>query len=285
MPELRVAVVQVSPGSDVAANLERVKRLVAEAAAAGARLVVLPEMFSGIVPPERWREIAEPEGGAVESSIIQLSRENHVWLMGGTGVQTHPQDGTGLRQYNVCTTTSPRGEVIARYRKMHLFWTDIPGSTRYDERSYLCAGDTQVALDIEGFRTAIGICYDLRFPEFFRKPLGAPADLYCLGAAFMKATGQAHWETLVRARAIENLAYFAAAGTVGRHYEIAGRPGEWVETYGHSMIVSPWGEVLASVEEGEGIAVADVSREGIEEARRRLGALDHMREDLWPRRH
>jgi nitrilase len=285
MSILRVAVVQVSPGCDVTANLARAAELVAEAAAKGARLVVLPEMFAGVVPAERWGEIAETEGGPVESGLVHLSRLHHVWLTAGVGVQTRPQDPTGRRTYNVCTTTDPRGEIVARYRKMHLFWTDIPGATRYDERSHLCAGDCQTVVDIEGFRTAVGICYDLRFPEFFRKPLGAPADLYCLGAAFMKATGQAHWETLVRARAIENLSYFAAAGTWGRHYEVAGRPGEWVETYGHSMIVSPWGEVLAQVGEGEGVAVAEISHERIAEARKRLGALDHMREELWPRGH
>jgi len=135
---------------------------------------------------------------------------------------------------------------------------------------------------LEGMRIAVGICYDVRFPEFFRLPGGKPVDMYCLPAAFMHATGEAHWDLLIRSRAVENLAYFAAAGTVGCHYEVEGRAGESVNTYGHSMIVSPWGEVLAEVPTGHGVAVATVARDEIDACRRKLGALDHIRGDLWP---
>ncbi len=276
-----VAALQLSPGEDRRANLDRAAALLSEAAARGARIAVLPEMFGGLLPPERWRETAEPAGGATEGFLASQARAKGVHVVGGSYVE-RSSDG---RFFNTCACFDAQGRLLGRYRKMHLFWTDIPGATRYDERSHLVAGDKQCVFEVEGLRVAVGICYDLRFPEFFRMPEGRPVDLYCLGAAFMEATGRAHWEVLARARAIENLAFFAAAGTVGRHYDIHDRPGESVATYGHSMIVSPWGEVVDVREVGEGLAVAEVSRAAVEEARGRLGALSHIREDLWPRAH
>lgn len=277
MSGIGVSVVQMSPGGDREDNLARAATLVAESAEKGAKLAVLPEMFSALVPAARWKQAAERQGGRVETFLADAARKHRMYIVGGSYVEAA---GDG-RFFNTCPVFAPDGSVVGRYRKMHLFWTDIAGATRYDERSYLAAGDTQLVFDAAGFTVAVGICYDLRFPEFFRKPLGRTPDIYCLGAAFMHTTGKAHWETLVKARAIENLAYFAAAGTVGRHYEVAERPGEFVETWGHSMLVSPWGEAVAETAEGEGVAVGEVAHEAIAGARARLAALDHMRDDLW----
>ena len=252
-------------------------RLLAEAAAQGAGIVVLPEMFSAFVPPGSWRATAEGAGGPTEAFLSSAAARHRVCVVGGSYVEKAGEDVF----YNTCPVVSAEGAVVARYRKMHLFWTDIPGATRYDERSYLAAGDARVVFETAGFRICVGICYDLRFPEFFRFPGGLPVDLFCLPAAFMEATGCAHWEVLVRSRAIENLAYFAAAGTCGRHYEVEDRPGETVSTYGHSMVVSPWGQVLAQVDSCEGVAVAKISRAAIDRTRERLGALRHVRGDLW----
>lgn len=280
MPRAVVSVVQFCPGKSREGNFSLAAGLIDEAASQGGRIVVLPEMFSRFGPADEWRANAETSGGPTEEFLRATAAGRKVYVVGGSFLE---KAGDG-HYYNTCPVVSPEGAVIACYRKMHLFWTDIPGATSYDERSYLSAGDSRCVFEADGFRVAVGICYDLRFPEFFRLPGGRPVDLYCLPAAFMEATGRAHWDVLVRSRAVENLAYFAAAGTAGRHYEIPGRPGEDVRTYGHSMIVSPWGETLAAVSGNSGVATALMTREEILRTRSRLGALDHIRGDLWGRK-
>jgi len=272
---LRTAVTQASPGENRDDNLERAAELLAEASAGGARLVVLPELFSALAAPARWRELGEPPGGPVERFLSGQARRHGLFLVGGSYLED-----AGETLYNTCPVFAPDGSLLGRYRKMHLFSVDIPGEVYYDEGKHISAGDERFVFEADGLRVAVGICYDLRFPEFFRMPGGRPADLYCLGAAFMAPTGRAHWRALVRARAIENLAFFAAAGTVGTHYEIPEKPGEYVGTWGHSMIVDPWGEVAAELEEGEGVAAAEVTREEVERLRTRLAALEHAREEL-----
>jgi len=280
MADLKVAVLQFCPRGDTNANLSAAERLLAGAAAAGARLAVLPEMFSCLVSADRWAAVAEEAHGGVERFLAAQAVKHDIYVVGGSYVERAP----GGALYNTSAVLGPAGEILGRYRKMHLFWTDIPGQVLYDERTYLSAGRERFTFDADGFRAAVGICYDLRFPEFFRFPGGSAVDLYCLPAAFMQTTGRAHWEVLLRARAIENLAYVAAAGTVGTHHETPDKPGESARTYGHSMIVGPWGDVLSQAGDGEGIAVASVSRGEIDRARARLAALEHVREDLCPRR-
>jgi len=280
MPESSIAIIQFCPGPDRAANLATAERLLAGAAGKAAHIAVLPEMFSCLVAPHQWAGICEGEGGTVERFLSAAAARHRLFIVGGSYVEKSRNGSL----YNTSPVFGPDGTLVGRYRKMHLFWTDIPGTTNYDERSILSAGDRRLVFEADGFRVAVGICYDLRFPEFFRMPEGAPVDLYCLPAAFMAATGQAHWRALVVSRAIENLSYFAAAATVGCHYSVPGRPGETVNTFGHSMIVGPWGEVEAELSEEEGVAVAPLDRARISQARSRLAALKHIREDLWPNR-
>ncbi len=271
-----VAVIQMSPGADQSVNLSKADALLAKAAGNGAEICVLPEMFSALVGTSRWSEISEPAGGKVERFLSERAAEHRLLIVGGSYIEA-----AGDYFHNTCAVFAPDGSLVGRYRKMHLFWTHIEGQASYDERTCLVAGDKRLVFEALGFRVSVGICYDLRFPEFFRDPRQEPVDLYCMGAAFMQATGIAHWHTLVRARAIENLAYVAAAGTVGEHYPIEGRAGEVLKTFGHSMIVSPWGEVLDQVASGEGVAMAEASRSTLEQSRARLCALDHMRDELW----
>ncbi len=281
MSELTVAVLQFCPGIDQERNLKTAGRLLAQASFRGTRLAVLPEMFSRFLPAAKWRENAEETGGAVEKFLAEQALANRIYLVGGSYVEKTAEG----EYFNTCAVFTPEGQLAGRYRKMHLFWTDIPGRTRYDERSYLSAGEGRFSFDADGFRVEVGICYDLRFPEFFRPSGGKPADIFCLPSAFMEATGAAHWASLVRARAIENLAYFAAADTAGTHFDVAERPGEKVKTWGHSMVVGPWGNILGQVDSGEGMAVAEISHGDIARARAKLAALEHIRDDLWPKRH
>jgi len=274
--DARIAVIQMNPTPDRDRNFYRAADLLSRAREAGARIAVLPEMFSAMVPAWRWRGICEAAGGPVERFLSERARENDLVVVGGSYIE---DDNGSL--YNTCPVFDPEGALVGRYRKMHLFWTDIEDGVRYDERTWLSAGNERLVFEAAGFRLAVGICYDLRFPEFFRRPRGKPADVYCLPAAFMEATGRAHWHPLVRARAVENLAYFAASGTVGEHYPVNDASGELLKTYGHSIIVSPWGEVIQEIESGEGLAVAELRRDVIDRSRRRLRALDHVREDLW----
>jgi nitrilase len=171
---------------------------------------------------------------------------------------------------NRCCVFGPEGQAVGHYDKLHLFRYTNNAGEDYDEGRVLDAGDTPVALDLGGWRTGLSICYDLRFPELYRELMTPPCDLLSVPSAFTYTTGRAHWELLLRARAVENQCYVIAAAQGGRHDN--GR-----RTWGHSLVVDPWGEVLALCEEGEGLAMADISRERIDEVRRQLPALTHRR--------
>ena len=217
--------------------------------------------------------IAEHAGdGPIQRMLADVAREHGVWLIGGTlplvvDAAARP-DGAADRVMNANLVFSPRGELAARYDKMHLFAFDN-GRERYDEARTLQAGRTPVAFDADGWRVGLSVCYDLRFPELYRKLARPPCDLLSVPSAFTYTTGLAHWEVLLRARAIENQCYVVAAAQGGTHEN--GR-----RTFGHSLIVDPWGEVVACRrDDGEGVVVAELRRERIADVRRQLPALEH----------
>ena len=260
----RVAVVQMVSGHVVADNLERARLRVLEAARGGAALVVLPEYFAlmGMADTDKLA-VAEPFGhGPMQDAVAQMAREAGVWLVAGTLPLAGQNPG---RVRNSCLVFSPAGECVARYDKIHLFGFSGLGE-RYCESDTIEPGDTPVAVDTPLGRLGLSVCYDLRFPELYRR-LGEMTALV-LPAAFTAVTGEAHWEVLLRARAIENQCYAIAAAQGGVHS--SGR-----RTHGHSMIIDPWGRIVAELPEDEGVLWADLDPALLASVRNRLPALRH----------
>jgi predicted amidohydrolase len=269
--KLRVAAVQMSSQDDVGANLARAVELVARAAAAGAELVLLPENFAYFGPEEGKRAVAEDVGdspqGPILAAVADVARRTRVHVIAGGMPERAADPG---RPYNACVVVAPDGKTVGKYRKVHLFDVDVGDGQRYCESASTTPGDATVTVDIAGFTVGLSVCYDVRFPELYRKLAAAGADVLIVPAAFTLATGKDHWHVLLRARAIESQAYVVAAAQWGMHPR--GR-----RTYGKSLIADPWGDVIAQCAEGEGIAVADVDRAYIERVRATLPALRHRR--------
>lgn len=263
---VRVASVQMVSSTCVADNVAAVRRLVAGAAADGAQLVVLPEFFPmiGATDDARLAIRETPGQGPLQTMLAEVAAKHGVWLVGGS----IPLMGSDTRRaLNSTLVFDPQGQQISRYDKMHLFGFKA-GAESYDESLSIEAGCEPVAFDTPFARIGLSICYDLRFPEYFRQ-LG-DVDILILPAAFTATTGEAHWEVLLRARAIENQCYVIASAQGGRHE--TGR-----KTWGHSMIIDPWGEILSVLPSGEGWVCADFNRQRLDTVRHRLPALKHRR--------
>ena len=259
MARARIAAIQMVSGPDLAPNLAAAERLISAAAAAGARLAALPENFYLIGRDERAKvALREPDGkGPVQEFLSQQAKRNRLWIVGGTA-PISSRDETRIR--GACLVYDESGARVARYDKMHLF--HFEGETeRYDEARTLEPGERAVAVASPFGRLALSVCYDVRFPELYRG-LGE-FDVMFVPSAFTVPTGSAHWETLLRARAIENKAYVVAPAQGGEH--ASGR-----RTWGRSMIVDPWGEIIAMREQGEGVVLAEIDSERLREVRRRL---------------
>ncbi len=269
---MKIAAVQMVSTPDVDRNLEAARRLIAQAARGGAQLVALPEYFCLMGRAERDKlTVAEAPGeGPIQRMLSEAAREYGLWLIGGTlPIRTDDPD----RVLNANCVYAPDGSLAARYDKIHLFHFDN-GRERYDEGAAIRAGSTPTAFQAGALRVGLSVCYDLRFPELYRALSFAegarPCDLISVPAAFTHITGLAHWELLLRARAVENQCYVIAAAQGGRHEN--GR-----RTFGHSMVVDPWGRVLAVRPEGEGVVSADIETARIASVRSQLPALAHRR--------
>jgi deaminated glutathione amidase len=266
-----VAAVQMTSTRDVPANLAAAGELVAEAAARGARLVVLPENFSFLGATDADRvAAAEPFGdGPAQSFLAATAKRHGVWLVGGT---IPIRDG-GDRAASRSLLVAPDGSVAAHYDKIHLFDVDIPGreKERYSESATTLAGARVVVAETAVGRVGMTVCYDIRFPALFHRLSVLGTDVLVVPAAFTVPTGQVHWLPLLQARAIESLAYVVAAGQWGEH--AGGR-----KTYGHSMIIGPWGEVLAELPTGTGVISIDLDLMRLAELRERFPTVKHRRE-------
>jgi len=261
---LRVGAVQMVSGGDVDANLAAAAALIAEAADAGARLVVLPEYF-GIFGARASDKVAvrEADGdGPQQRFLAAEARRHRIWLVGGT-VPVACEDPARVR--SACLVYGPDGKRVARYDKIHLF-AFARGEERYDEGRTIEAGRTRATFDLPCGRVGLSVCYDLRFPELYRG--FGEVSLIVVPSAFTATTGAAHWHLLLRARAVENQCYLLAAAQGGTH------PGGR-RTYGHSALIDPWGRIVAEHEEGAGIVVGDVDPARIAEVRAQLPALAH----------
>jgi len=263
---MRLAAIQMVSAPELQPNLDAAARLVAQAAAQGAKLAALPENFYLIGRHEGDKvKLAERDGkGPVQDFLSSLSKQHRIWVMGGT-VPIEAKDKNRIR--GACLLYDDAGARVARYDKIHLF-RFTGDAEKYDETRTIEPGDTPLAIESPFGRLALSVCYDVRFPELY-SGLGRFEVLF-VPSAFTATTGAAHWETLLRARAIENQAYVVAPAQGGVH--ASGR-----RTHGHTMIVDPWGDVLGVKPEGEGLVIADIDPQRIKDVRQSLPALDNRK--------
>lgn len=272
---MKVAAIQMVSGVGLQANLLRAQSLLEEAARGGAELAVLPEYFCLLGRHNTDKlDIQEAWGaGPIQSFLADMARQLGLWIVGGTlPLTARPGDGGDARVNNSTLVFSPQGECVARYDKIHLFLFDN-GRERYDESRTLRGGTQPASFEIASrdgrrWRLGLSVCYDLRFPELYRAYARAGVDLLLVPSAFTHTTGQAHWEVLLRARAIENLAFVLAAAQGGLHEN--GR-----RTWGHSCLVDPWGQVLAERAQEEAVVAGELVPERLDQCRLQLPALEH----------
>jgi len=262
-----VAAIQMTSGSDKAANLEKAEHLIRLAAARGARLVGLPEVFNWRGKRVEEAAAAESLEGATLTLMAGLARELEIHLVAGSITEDAPGQP---KRYNTSVLFGPDGRRLAVYRKIHLFDVDLPGRVTIKESDAKLAG-TEVASAPTAFATiGLSVCYDLRFPELYRRLAFAGARIITIPSAFTFPTGEAHWDVLIRARAIENQCYVIAPAQFGPNIH-------GFSDYGNSMIVDPWGRVLARAADMEGVVVAPVDLDYLERVRRELPSLAHAR--------
>jgi len=266
-----IAAVQMCSTDDLAANLATCRRLAAEAADRGARILVLPECFAFLGSREGDKlAIAEALDDARPGPIVEMLQRvatTHRLVVVAGGLPERVA-GDPTRTYNTALVLGPGGELAARYRKIHLFDVDIPGGATLRESDATARGEAGLVVRSHGLGLGVTICYDVRFPELYRRLWRAGADVMLVPAAFTAHTGRAHWHLLLRARAIENQAYVVAAAQAGHHN--AKR-----ESFGHSMIVDPWGTIVAELPEGEGVVVAELDPAVLAKIRRNMPCATH----------
>jgi deaminated glutathione amidase len=266
---MRVAVVQMTSTDDVASNLASAAKFVALAAEQGAELVALPENFAYLRRDDAPIPCAQPLDGPIVGALREWARTHRVWLIGGTFHEAIPGEA---RVGNTSVAVAPTGEIAAVYRKVHLFDVDLTaqGGQAYRESDRVAAGAELASFDTPFGVVGLSVCYDVRFPELYRKLVERGARMLCVPAAFARETGRDHWEVLLRARAIENQCYVLAPAQCGEH------PGGRL-TYGRSMIVDPWGLVLARAADRPGLVFAECFPEEQDRIRASLPALQHRR--------
>ncbi len=267
---MRVAAIQMASGSIIKGNLLEAEKLISEAVNDGAEMIVLPENFGMIgVKQEDVIEFSEIIGeGPLQEFLAEQSKRHKIIIAGGT-IPIKSDDDNRYR--NTLPIYNSNGECIAMYDKIHLFDVSLPDTDEsYHESAVIQPGNKVIVIDAGGIKLGLAICYDLRFPELFRLLVDKGAEVILLPSAFTSATGKAHWHTLLKARAIENLSFIVAPAQGGFH--VNGR-----ETYGHSLIIDPWGHVLAEINSGSGYAIADLDLLHQKNIRERFPVLSHRR--------
>ena len=267
-----VAAVQLSSGTDVQSNVAAAIELVSEAAGRGASYIQLPEYFNYLGPPSGYREVAESIPGPTTSRLGALATQRDVTIHVGSMLE---KSGDGAKCFNTSVVIGRDGEVGATYRKIHLFDINVPGVTVQQESESIAAGERLVVAHLKEFELGMTVCFDLRFPELYRELAVRGACVLAVPAAFNATTGSAHWEVLLRARAIENHAFVIAAAQVGTTKE-------GIATHGHSMIVGPWGDVLGeSNAPGRDLVVVQIDLDEVRRRRSQIAVLELRRPDLY----
>jgi deaminated glutathione amidase len=261
---MKVAVAQIDSGNNEAENLAKMSRMIREAAENGAELILFPE--HAIYLGEDMKGHAHSDHDAFAETLSEIARENHIYLHCGSFSEKREKDDN---PYNSSLFFDKEGKLLAKYSKIHLFEADIPDGASVREADTVKAGEEITLAETEFGKAGFAICYDLRFPELFYQMAKAGAKLIFMPANFTAETGKAHWEILLRARAIENTCYILAAGQIGKKPEF--------HAYGHSMIIDPWGEVLAEAGEGEELIYAQLSEERLKEVRQQMPSLRNHR--------
>lgn len=269
-PPLLAACVQLQGSSDVARNLEVSERLIRRAAAAGAQLIATPEATTYLGPHDRKVALAEPVYGPTHRRFGALAAELGVTLLVGSVAEAAPEHPG--RTYNTSLLFGPEGTLLATYRKLHLFDVDIPGGVRFQESATTVAGDAVVVAQTAHATLGLSVCYDLRFPELYRQLVDRGATVLAVPSAFTLMTGKDHWHTLLRARAIETQCFVLAPAQWGRHDDEGLR-----QSYGHSLIIDPWGTVLAECGDGEGLALAELDLDRVRRVREAIPLAGHRR--------
>jgi predicted amidohydrolase len=267
----RVAGIQMTSTGDVNENLEMAKNLIQQAVDLGAKLVVLPEMFAmmGMDSADKLKLREELGHGLIQDFLQSQAKTHQIWLVGGTIPVAIAKDDSRARA--ACLVFDDKGVCVARYDKVHLFDAHLRASQEdYSESLTIQPGDKVVVVQTPFGRLGLGVCYDIRFPELFRRMHAQEVEIIALPTAFTYTTGAAHWDVLVRARAIENLAYVVTSCQTGTHTN--GR-----KTYGHTMIVNPWGTIDAMLEDGSGVVVADINLEYMQQLRQDFPVLLHRK--------
>jgi deaminated glutathione amidase len=272
MNSVKVAAVQLSSGVDAAHNVEHAIALVNEAADRGATYVQLPEYFNYLGPSKGFGEVAESIPGLTTKRMADVASAREVTIHLGSILETSPTTG---KFYNTSVVINPTGHVVATYRKIHLFDIDVPGANVQRESDAIAPGRELVLVNVANLQLGLSICFDVRFSELYRELARSGADVLAVPAAFNAITGRAHWEILIRSRAIENHAFVVAAAQVGTTRE-------GIATFGHSMIVDPWGEILAeSLGGGPDVIMAVLDLDEVTKRRQQIAVMDFRRPDLY----
>ena len=268
-----VAAVQMRSTGDRKRNLERAETFAAQAARRGADVIAFPENVAVLRPEGMAKPPAEKIDGPTANRFAAMALRHQVFVLAGTIALGSPR---GKKRLNASILFAPDGSIAAVYKKMHLFDVAIPGRAEFQESASVTAGDAPVVVRTPLGRFGLSICYDLRFPELYRHLALAGAQVLFVPAAFTAYTGRAHWMALLRARAIENLAFVVAPAQWGRH-------GEGRNSYGHTCVIDPWGRVMAQRARGEGVVIARIDLDRVDRLRRELPVLDHVRRNLLAR--
>lgn len=268
---LRIGLIQMNSRSDKAQNLAVAERLIAEAAAQGAEVIALPEYVNFLGPRELHEANAEPIPGPTTERFATAAQRYGIYLLGGSILERSDIPG---KYFNTSVLFAPTGEILATYRKIHLFDVDLTGNVTSNESATILPGDRIVTAEIAGHTVGLTICYDLRFPELYRLLALAGAELVFVPAAFTLYTGKDHWHVLLRARAIENQYYVAAPAQIGPH-----DPGQ--QCYGHALVADPWGTVIAEAVNRVGVVVTTIDFAYLREVRAQLPSLANRRPEVY----